>query len=99
MGYYANNALIEVIYKIKEKLQGTRNKQLDAIVQRIEMNVSNNYKDAAQLNLKEFETLFGALSESGKLNDSQKAYYSEKLSDFKQQMKNFTHKDQKPTWV
>lgn len=75
------------------------NKQLDAIVSRIEMNVSNNYKDAAQLNLKEFEDELKRLEDAGSLNPEQKGYYGGKLSDFKERMKNFTHKDQKPTWV
>ena len=76
-----------------------KDKQLDEIIRRIEMNVSNNYKDAAQLNLKEFEAVFEELVTAGKLNDKQKAHYSDKISSFKSRMKNFTHKDQKPTWV
>ena len=75
------------------------NKQLDAIVQRIEMNVSNNYKDAAQSGLRELEDELKRLEDTGKLNDKQKKYYGERLASFKEQMKNFTHKDQKPTWV
>lgn len=75
------------------------NKQLDSIIQRIEMNVSNNYKDAAQLNLRELEDEMKKLEDEGKLNPKQKEYYEEKLASFKARMKNFTHKDQKPTWV
>ena len=75
------------------------NKTLDAIIQRIEMNMENNYKDAAQLNLKELEEAYEELSVAGKLNDKQKAYYSDKIAAFKSRMKNFTHKDQKPDWV
>ena len=76
-----------------------KNKQLDELIQRIQMNVSNNYKDAAQMNLKEFEGMLTALEEAGKLNGKQKVYYQDRLAVFKEQMKNFTHKDQKPTWV
>lgn len=76
-----------------------KNKQLDAVIQRIEMNVSNNYKDAAQSGLKEFETELQKLEAAGKINNKQKEYYEAKLSFFKARMKNFTHKDQKPTWV
>lgn len=75
------------------------NKKLDGIIQRIEMNMENNYKDAAQLNLKELEEAYEELSAAGKLNEKQKAHYSEKISSFKSRMKNFTHKDQKPYWV
>lgn len=75
------------------------NKTLDTYIQRIEMNMENNYKDAAQMNLKELEEAYEELSATGKLNDKQKAYYSDKISSFKSRMKNFTHKDQKPYWV
>lgn len=76
-----------------------KNKQLDDIIQRIEMNMSNNYKDAAQANLKELETTLQELTEAHRLSDKQKNYYEEILRSFKERMKNFTHKDQKPTWV
>lgn len=74
-------------------------RQLDEKLERIQMNFENNYKDAAQLNLKEFEALFHSLSEEGKLTDRQIAFYGEKLEEYNGRMKNFTHKDQKPTWV
>ena len=48
-------------------LKSSRNKQLDILVQKIQMNMENNYKDAAQMNLKEFEELLQQLEESGKL--------------------------------
>ena len=76
-----------------------KNKQLDEVVQCIQMNFSNNYKDAAHLNLKEFENTLKQLENENKLSDKQKVYYEEKLASFKEEMKNFTHKDQKPTWV
>ena len=82
----------------KNKNQG-KNKQLDELVLRVQMNLSNNYKDAAQLNLKELEDAFQELSGSGKLSEKQRCYYEGVLADFKAEMKNFTHKDQKPYWT
>lgn len=76
-----------------------KNKELDNIIQRLEMNMSNNYKDAAQINLKELETALQELTEIGKLSDKQKTYYEDILLSYKERMQNFTHKDQKPTWV
>lgn len=76
-----------------------KNKQLEEIVQRIQMNVSNNYKDAAQLNLKEFEDKIKELEAAGQLSDAQKSFYEGRLQELKGQMKNFTHKDQKPFWT
>ena len=75
------------------------NKTLDTYIQRIERNMENNYKDAAQMNLKELEEAYNELVTAGKLNDKQKAHYSDRISSFKSRMKNFTHKDQKPYWV
>lgn len=81
----------------KKKTGGVR--ELDEKLQRIQMNFENNYKDAAQLNLKEFDARLNELWEKGKLSETQRAYYSEKRSDYQARMKNFTHKDQKPTWL
>ena len=80
-------------------LKSKRNNKLDTIINRIRMNMENNYKDAAQMNLKELEELLGQLEAKGKLNAKQKAYYTGEVETFKSRMKGFTHKDQKPTWV
>lgn len=72
---------------------------MDKMLQKIQMNFENNYKDAAQINLKEYEALLTQLSEQGKLSESQKVWYNDKLNDYNSRMKNFTHKDQKPTWI
>ena len=74
-------------------------KQLDEKLDRIQKNFENNYKDAAQLNLKEFEDLLRSLSEEGKLSEKQKAFYGNQLEELNRRLKNFTHKDQKPFWV
>ena len=76
-----------------------KNKQLEEIITRIEMNASNNYKDAAQAAFKEYEELLQSLLAENKLPARQKEYYKVRQESFKQEMKNFTHKDQKPTWV
>lgn len=75
-----------------------KNKRLEDIIQSIQMNLSNNYKDAAQMDLKEFEMALRELGESGEIGKGQKSYYEVKLSEFQQSMKNFTHKDQKVGW-
>ena len=80
-------------------LKSSKNAQLDAIIQRIHMNMENNYKDAAQMNLAELEDVYNELAECGKLNDKQMLNYENELDCFKIKLKNFTHKDQKPTWV
>lgn len=74
-------------------------RQLDEKLERIQNNFENNYKDAAQINLKEFGELFQGMCQEGRLSEKQKAYYSRRLDDLSERMKNFTHKDQKPTWT
>ena len=81
------------------KRKANAGKLLDEKLDRIQKNFENNYKDAAQLNLKEFEDLFRTLSEEGKLSEKQKAFYGNQLEKLNGRLKNFTHKDQKPFWV
>lgn len=76
-----------------------KNKQLEELIVRIENNASNNYKDAAQSALQEYETMLRELKEMGKLSDKQKMHYDAQFVAYKERMQKFTHKDQKPTWV
>lgn len=80
-------------------LKSSKNNALENVLARLEMNMSNNYKDAAQSNLKEFEQLFKELKDSGKLNEKQKLRYESLLNEYREKMKNYSHKDQKPYWV
>lgn len=73
-------------------------KQLDDKINRIQNNFENNYKDAAQLNLKEFESMLCDIKNSGKLKEKRILFYEKKLNEYKNQMQKFTHKDQKCTW-
>ena len=67
-------------------------KELDNIISRLEMNMSNNYKDNAQDNLKELEATINALK------PAILAQYMAILNDYKEKMKGYSHKDQKPYW-
>lgn len=80
-------------------LKSSKNNSLEDVILRLNMNMSNNYKDAAQSNLKEFEQLFEKLKSSGKLNEKQKTRYEGLLNEYREKMKNYSHKDQKPYWV
>ena len=81
-----------------DKLKG-KVPELEDVIFRMEANISNNYKDAAQSNLKEFEEKLGVLGAAGKLNEKQKVRYDSLLSEYKERMKKFTHKDQTPYWT
>ena len=80
-------------------LKSSKQGSLEILVERIQRNMENNYKDAAQMNLKELEELFYQLEEAGKLNQKQKERYESLIDSMKIRMKNFTHKDQKPYWT
>lgn len=75
------------------------NKELESIKAKIDSNVANNYKDAAQEALKLYEKRLAELMVEGKLHDKQKARYEAYLMEYKERMKEFTHKDQKPYWT
>lgn len=76
-----------------------KNQELEGYIERIESNMANNYKDNAQDYLKKLEGTFEELKENGALNDKQKAYYESVIYNYKERMKGFTHKDQKPFWT
>ncbi|MGN0347352.1 MAG: hypothetical protein ACI4DU_08700 [Lachnospiraceae bacterium] len=76
-----------------------RNKLLNEKIARIQMNMENNYKDAAQINFKEFEELLDSFEENGKIKGGQLRYYEEQRALFAGKLKNYTHKDQKPYWT
>lgn len=76
-----------------------KNRELEGLLERIENNVANNYKDAAQENLKQYEARLLELAEAGALKDRQKTYYESLLGSYKERMKEFRHKDQKPYWT
>ena len=73
-------------------------KELDDIIRRLEMNMSNNYKDNAQSNLKELEEKITGLYENGGANKKVLSKYEAILADLKEKMKGYSHKDQKPYW-
>ena len=73
-------------------------KELDQIILRLEMNMSNNYKDNAQANLREFEETLKKLKESNGIKADALEKYESKLGIYQERMKGYSHKDQKPYW-
>lgn len=73
-------------------------KELDRIISEINMNMQNNYKDAAQAALRELEEKLSELAAQGALNENQKASYTSKLNGYKEKLKSYSHKDQRPYW-
>lgn len=74
-------------------------KELDALMTRIDMNMSNNYKDNAQADFQELESRFTEMKEQGRLKEKNCLYYENRVSDYREKLKGYTHKDQKPYWT
>ncbi len=73
-------------------------KELDAILERLQMNMANNYKDNAQSDLKELEEAIELAKESGSLKPAVLEKYETLLGTLKERLKGYSHKDQKPYW-
>ena len=80
------------LFKSKEE------KEMDAIIQRLEMNMSNNYKDNARDNLKELEETFDNFCSRGRIKPAVITEYEQILDGYREKMKGYSHKDQKPYW-
>ena len=73
-------------------------KELDGIISRLEMNMSNNYKDAAISDFNELEAKYNELISLGNLREKTLSKYASILDGYKEKLKGYSHKDQKPYW-
>ena len=73
--------------------------ELESIIAEIESNMQNNYKDVAQAAFREFEQKLSELIEQGKLSEGKQEEYNKKLAMYKEKLKAYSHKDQKPYWT
>ena len=80
------------LFKSKEE------KELDALLERVDNNMSNNYKDVAQKDYKNFLKRYDELSSAGKLSDKVTAYYTGVIEEYASKLTKFTHKDQPTKW-
>ncbi len=73
-------------------------KELDGIISCLEMNMSNNYKDAAISDYNELEIKYNELISLGKIKDKTLSKYEAILDGYKEKLNGYSHKDQKPYW-
>ena len=73
-------------------------KELDSLIQRMEMNLSNNYKDNAQDNLKDFVAALEYAKDKGNIKGITLSKYEGILTTYREKLKGYSHKDQKPYW-
>ena len=74
-------------------------KHLDELIGHVEVNMSNNYKDAAQEDFKELESFWGEVCTAGVLKDRTLLKYEQQIADYLKRLVGYTHKDQKPYWT
>lgn len=75
-----------------------KNRELEELIRKLQSNCENNYKDAAQENLRSLEARFYELREKQALSEKQIRYYDEVMAGYRERMQKFTHKDQTPYW-
>ncbi len=73
-------------------------KELDRIIAELNMNMQNNYKDAAQEALRELEQKLSEMTAANTLSENQKASYTSVLDEYKVRLKSYSHKEQRPFW-
>ena len=66
---------------------GKKDKELEAIINQIRVDLSNNYKDNAVINIKELEKVLNEKKASGKLKNA--SVYEDLLKHFQDDVKNF----------
>lgn len=86
------------MFQLFKKKNLGKNKHLNELIQDIEMNAENNYKDAAQQAFRTFRSELEQMLSENLLSVEQAEYYKKRMADFEKQMAGYTHKDQKCTW-
>lgn len=66
-----------------------KDKEIEAVVNQIRVDLSNNYKDNAVENIKKLETLLEEKKSSGKIKEKAAAEYQELLEHFQKDVANF----------
>ena len=66
-----------------------KDKELEAIINQIRVDLSNNYKDSAVENIEKMEKLLEYRSSSGKMKEKDYLSYKSQLDDFKHDVTHF----------
>ncbi len=80
-------------------IRSKEEKEIEEHLQKLKLNMSNNYKDAAQADFRRFKVALDAGISSGKIKGKKKEEYVSILEEFEKKLQGFTHKDQKPYWT
>ena len=72
-------------------ITGKVKKQINAAINELDMNLSNNYKDLAHKALKELDELVHKLHEDGDLKEKDYMKLSAKVDEYKRRMAGYHH--------
>ena len=67
--------------------------ELEQLLISVQMNSSNNYKDAAKADYETFWKCMAELKESGKINEKTYRYYEREGNRWQAKMKNYNHQN------
>ena len=70
-------------------LFGIKDKELDALVNSVNVDLSNNYKDNAVINIRKMREVLEDRKKSGKIKDKVYYHYEKILKDFENDVKDF----------
>lgn len=68
-----------------------KNKELEELCRKVDLEAENNYKDAAQEAFVRLEKRFGELQSDGKVKEKILLYYQEEIEKRRKILKNFHH--------
>ena len=68
-------------------------KELEAILFSLNMNMSNNYKDATQADMQKLESVYETMRKNGQLNEKQMVHYAEVIDEWKEKTAGFCYKN------
>lgn len=68
-------------------------KPLEAIIFSLQMNMSNNYKDATQADMQKLESVYETMRKNGELNEKQMVHYAEVIDEWKEKTNGFIYKN------
>ena len=74
-------------------------KQLDAVIRELQVNMSNNYKDNAVACFREFSEMLAKFREAGALRPKDEERYEAIRADYEKKMVGYSHNAQKPYWT
>lgn len=70
-----------------------KNRELEGLLESVNMNCSNNYKDAAKMDYETFWRRLGELRDSGKISEKTYVHYEKEGNKLQGKMKNYNHQN------